>query len=158
VRHGRVSDPAGLGPCAVPVSRSSTAMPVLKPYFLSTEDGKPRNGLVLDEFVRILFHQLLSEHQELATAKEATHVVALLHELFRQIGQCSGQSHSEMNRCVGSAAGSSRVGTTRNRAAVIRDNPSLGISSVPEAHPCCALCRYQWGWQSGLGGVHVLLY
>jgi hypothetical protein len=61
------------------------ALPALKPHFLRRSKGG-RPGLKINDFVRVLFKQLVSEHDELTVLKEATHLIALLHELFRQIG------------------------------------------------------------------------
>ena len=63
------------------------ALPQLKPYFTKRYEDATRPGLPIQGFVKILFKQLLSDHPELHVLKEASHVVALLHELFRQIGK-----------------------------------------------------------------------
>ena len=59
---------------------SSTALPLLKPQFM-----KARDGLDVRAFVDILFKQLLGVEPRLRDAREASSVVSLLHELFRQI-------------------------------------------------------------------------
>ncbi|KAH8097146.1 WD repeat-containing protein [Aureococcus anophagefferens] len=63
---------------------SSTALPLLKPQFM-----KARDGLAVRAFVDILFKQLLGVEPRLrdalCDAREASSVVSLLHELFRQI-------------------------------------------------------------------------
>jgi len=64
------------------------SMPLLKPIFLRPDPAhRNRRGLPLTDFVRVLFVQLYREHEQLKVPKEATHLVALLHELFFQIGK-----------------------------------------------------------------------
>lgn len=63
------------------------ALPALKPHFVKKYGDATRPGLPIQEFVKILFKQLLSDHPDLGIMKEASHVIALLHELFRQIGE-----------------------------------------------------------------------
>ena len=65
---------------SVCTSLSSHALPHLKKYF-----NMDPEGLSIDDFVKVLFKQLLKTMPGLANEKEAAHAVAILEELFEQI-------------------------------------------------------------------------
>ena len=61
---------------------SSHALPKLKKRFLKTEDGLP-----IGQFTDILFKQLFETHPRIIDDSECAYVVAMLQEMFYQIGK-----------------------------------------------------------------------
>ena len=61
---------------------SSRALPKLKKSFMRSE-----SGLNLEQFTSVLFNQLYETHPRVVDASERGYVVALIHEMFSQMGE-----------------------------------------------------------------------
>jgi DNA-binding LytR/AlgR family response regulator len=60
---------------------SSTSLPKLKKKFLKTSSGLP-----IIPFTEVLFKQLHESYPKIVDEDEASHLIALIEELFNQIG------------------------------------------------------------------------